>query len=121
MKLGVHVQLIVNDLKNARFGHKSKAMTELDLYKFIQQNDIEYRWQDNNGLRDVMVWIYIIDLSIFHDLINFDYSESGIDCTLVQEHVCFWMDDICKYHDVDMKKVFGEDPIMEQVKESLSN
>ncbi len=78
-------------------------MTELSLYKFIEENNIEYHWDDDN----VIVFINIRDIEEWNNIIDdFLMEESGIECNMKSGYFCFWMQYICEYCDIEMNNVF---------------
>ncbi len=79
-------------------------MTELDLYKFITDNAIEWHRHDRNGNDDVIIFPYIFQLEEFSKLFK-NYDE-GLDIKLMDGYVCIWMRDLCEYYGVEMNNVF---------------
>jgi hypothetical protein len=81
-------------------------MTELQLYKFITDNHIEYHW-------DIVkhdVWMFIP----FHHLYDFNKmlgsgitDEDGIECIMKDGYICFEMVQVCEYFDIDPENVFN--------------
>ena len=83
-------------------------MTELQLYKFITENSVEWYRRDNDGTTDVVV---LPDMSIMQDfcsLVGGNILEKGIDCKLKCGYFAIWMNDICNYFDIDPDNVFFE-------------
>ena len=82
-------------------------MTELDLYKFLNNNDgVQYRWEDNN----ILVWISFYYLKDFTDMIGYNYlSESGMDCNLQNDCICVNITDIAEYHDIDLENILKKE------------
>lgn len=84
-------------------------MTELQLYKFIEEFNPEYRWQDNEGSEDVMMWVSKYHYESFCELFEGSgfFDESGYDATICGGgYLAVWMDDICQYFSIDMANVF---------------
>lgn len=78
-------------------------MTELDLYKFVHDNNCEYHWYDDN----VILFVTILWIDEFNKL--FDYSffdDEGQECIMKKDYFCFWMQDICDYYDIEMSNIF---------------
>lgn len=80
-------------------------MTELDLFKFIQDHNSEYHWHGEEiyffvGDSDFKDFISLLPYSIFDD--------SGIDCKLKDGYLVFEMIGICDYCGIDPKRVFKE-------------
>lgn len=83
-------------------------MKELELYKFIQENDIEYRYQVNYETKkdDLLVWIPFYLVEEFAEMIKSINSDSPTNCCLTENYLCFWMDDICSYFGIELESVF---------------
>lgn len=82
-------------------------MTELELYKFINDNDIEWHWQENDGADDVLVFPHFSQIEEFAKFVK-GISENGFPCTMMNGYFAFWMNDICNYYGIDMEKVFAK-------------
>lgn len=81
-------------------------MTELDLYKFITENDLEYRWQDNKGEEDLLIWIPFYLLEDFTKMINLDYiGESYLDVVLQSNAICLFLSTVCYAYNIDIETV----------------
>lgn len=80
-------------------------MSELELYRFIKDNDIEWSRQGNDGTPDVLIFPYTFQVHDFYKLLKGSIDE-GIRCTLMDGYFAFWMKDICEAHDIDIDKVF---------------
>jgi hypothetical protein len=78
-------------------------MTELQLCKFINDNDIEYRW-DNKKLT---IFVDFHMLMNFTNLIGIHYFyENPIECYLRQAYLCIEMNDICEKSDIKLENIF---------------
>ena len=83
-------------------------MTELELYKFVEKNGLEYHW-DNDDVDVILFipnylipkWVELLKSSIMDD--------EGIKCTMKFKYFCYEMSDICEYFDIDMKNVFEKE------------
>ena len=95
----------------ARGGYqKTKQMTALELYKFINENHIEWRWDTNGNHRDVLIFPSIWVVEDFNDLLSPTvYDDGGIKCVMMDRYFAFWMEDICSYYGIELTEVFGED------------
>jgi hypothetical protein len=83
-------------------------MTELDLYKFINDNNIEWHRQDNDGTPDIIIFPFIFQLDEFYKLLKgYKTDEGGLEIRLFYGYVSVWMNEICEYYDIDIKKVFN--------------
>ena len=81
-------------------------MTELELCKYIKNNDIEWHKRDNNGTEDIIILPDISDLNIFVKLVDKYTIQGGIEGRLMNGYFAFWMKDLCDYYDIDMDNVF---------------
>lgn len=81
-------------------------MTELQLYKYITENDIEYHWRDNKGREDVVILPYIFQLEEFRKMFPECCFDGGIECTLIGSYIAIWMYDICELLDIKLESVF---------------
>lgn len=82
-------------------------MTELELYKFIHDNNIEWHKYENDERRDVLIlpkFRELIDLCSLLSPSIFD--DEGIECRIKQGYVAIWMNDICDHYGIDIDKVF---------------
>lgn len=84
-------------------------MTELQLYKFITENDIEWHAGENNGEPDIIIFIYTWDIKEFCTLIE-NRMDEGIECRLMNGYIAVWMRSVCEYFDINFSNVFkGEE------------
>lgn len=82
-------------------------MTELSLYKFITDNEIEWRWDINKNEEDVLIFIYPWNIEDFNKLFSpFMFDDGGIECVMMDGYFCFWMEDICQHYDIILENVF---------------
>ena len=80
-------------------------MTELELYKFIKDYNIEYHKIDD----EVVIFLSFSELAEFVKLISYNYfDDAGEDIVLKKEFVCIKMKDICQYYDIELQKVFED-------------
>lgn len=83
-------------------------MDKLQLYKFIHDNGIEYRYQYNyeNKKDDLLIWIPFYLVEDFAKLIEYINSDSPTECSLTQNHLCLWMLDICSHFGIELEEIF---------------
>jgi hypothetical protein len=82
-------------------------MTELELYKFIKDNNIEWHKQDNNGEQDVIIFPNTTEVKDFQKLLSYEmFDDGGIECRMMDGYFAFWMKDICEYYGIEIEKVF---------------
>lgn len=82
-------------------------MTELQLYKFIKENNIEYHWCDNNEYWDVIIFVNTCNINEFQSLFTSIYlRDYNLHCVMKDNYFAFYMLDICEYYNIDLKNIF---------------
>lgn len=86
-------------------------MTELDFYKWIKENDPEYRWSTNGGDDDVILWINFRHIQDFVKFINSPslFDEGGIEVRLQEHGIAIWASDVLDHFGIDLEKIFDKD------------
>lgn len=87
-------------------------MTELELYKFITNSNVEWHRESNEGEEDIIIMPYIFNLEDFSKLVkNYDNDGQGLQMRLMNgSYVAIWMRNICEYYGIEINNVFvGED------------
>ena len=80
-------------------------MKAIDLYKFVTKHECEYHWNDENS--DVILFVNIWGIEEFQKIIGArEMDEEGIPCVMKDKYFCFWMYDICEYHDIELTDIF---------------
>lgn len=75
-------------------------MTELELYKFVQGKEIEWRG------KELLLWLNFFDLSEFTELIGFDYlSEGGEEVVLQHDSICIDIVCICENNEINPNNI----------------
>lgn len=81
-------------------------MTELELYKFVEENGIEFHWNGD----DVYMFVDCRDTKDFTELLGSGIlDESGIECRMKEGYFCFEMKDICDYFGIELENVFKKE------------
>ena len=83
-------------------------MTELDLYKFITEKNVEYHWYED---KEVFMCLYVFELENFMELLSKIYGifdDGGIKIILNNGYVSIDMMPICEYCGIDPEKVFTD-------------
>lgn len=78
-------------------------MTELDLYRFLKENEVDMRWDD-----DVLsTWISHWNLDDFTKLCSSSLDDGGRESRLCS-HGMIWIDlvPICEYYGIDPYRIF---------------
>ena len=86
-------------------------MTAIELYKFIEENNIEFHYEDNDGKEDVIIFPYIFHIDKFYQILNAGsiLDDDGIECILKDGYFAIWMNDICAYNGVELSEVFDKE------------
>lgn len=85
-------------------------MTELDLYKFIQENNIEWHWHEFLGGDDVIAFFYFFQIEEFAKILSKDvFDDEGIECVMKDGYLALQMKDICDYYGIEMENVFPKE------------
>ena len=86
-------------------------MTELDLYKFLNDEDNgvqQYNWEGE----EFLVWISLWYLEDFTDMVGYNYlSDGGIDCNLQNDCICIDIVGICEYYDIDLENILEKEEV----------
>jgi len=83
-------------------------MTELELYKFVTKNNIEFN-SVYDSYSDHIVWMFIPFhlLDDFNKLLGVNITDDeGIDVVFKNGYLCFELNYICSYYDIDYKNIF---------------
>lgn len=83
-------------------------MTELDLYKFITKNKVEWHFINKKSKEeDVIVFIDNHFLDDWNKLLGAHITaEEGLECIMKDGYFCFYMNDICEYFGIDYSTIF---------------
>lgn len=85
-------------------------MTEIRLYKFIVNNDIEWHYQENDGIEDVLIFPSVYIIGEFCDLLGPTiFDDEGIVCNLKDGYLAIWMREICDYFGFEMENIFDKE------------
>ena len=80
-------------------------MEEIDLYKFITENNIEWRWQFNSDSNeeDVIIFPYTFQIEDFVKLIG-HIDETGLEMSLMDGYFAIWMGYVCDYYGINIER-----------------
>ncbi|QNB48188.1 hypothetical protein BR63_19085 [Thermanaerosceptrum fracticalcis] len=79
-------------------------MTELQLYKFCQDKEIE--WREDR----LILWIPYSDIEEFVKMIGYDYfSDVGIDVCLLYNCIAVELNEICADFEIDPENILEKD------------
>jgi len=80
-------------------------MTVIDLYKFVNENNLEYHQYDN----DVILFMDFFYLEEFNKLLGPTiFDDDGISCVMKDGYLCFMMQYICDYYGIELIKIFDK-------------
>lgn len=84
-------------------------MKELDLFKWVNEWEPEWRWDTNSASKqdDVIIWISIHALESFFNLLPYSlFDEGSIEARICDRSIAIWASDICYPFDIDVERVF---------------
>lgn len=82
-------------------------MTELELYKFIKDNEIEIDWRLEKHL---YIWIPFYHLEKFTKLLGYDnFFEGGEEVLLQYDCVCVDILDICERFNIEPTNILPKE------------
>ncbi len=81
-------------------------MTELELYKFITENNVEWHKIED----DMYIMPNLNELKDFHDICDPTlFDDDGIECIFKDGYLVIKMEPICNHYDIDIDSVFTKD------------
>jgi len=81
-------------------------MKEIEFYKFIANNGIEYHWHED----EVYFFINTLDAHDFYKILPPSIlDEGGLKCALIDGYFTFEGVHICDYCGIDPKVIFDDD------------
>ena len=82
-------------------------MTSIQLYKFITDNGLEWRWELNEGEEDVILFLPFYLLDEFTKLTN--WSDDWVyECVLKSNCIVLFIQHICDWHGLDIEDIFDK-------------
>ena len=81
-------------------------MTELELYRFITDHNVERSKNEDT----ILVWIYHFLIDDFVKLCWWStFDEWWLDIRLQEDYICLDITSICECHDIDPDNIFKSD------------
>lgn len=81
-------------------------MTELQLYKFIEENDVSLRWDGD----ELIAWISFLWISEFANLLRYDLlSDGGLEVNLQSDCIALDMTEICEHFGIEPENIFAKE------------
>lgn len=85
-------------------------MNAIELYKFINEHNIEWHYGDNDGTEDVIIFPLIYQIEQFFKIIpNAIYDEEGLEFIMKDGYFAIWMLGICESCDIELSEVFNRE------------
>jgi hypothetical protein len=90
-------------------------MTELELFKFTKDNNIENHWyvkRDDLGNIDseeIIYFLFFYQLEEFMKLIKGMDTDEPLDCKLMDGYIGLDILPVCEYYGIDPENVFGHE------------
>ena len=82
-------------------------MTELELYKFCEEKELDWRGKNNEEL---IIWIYIWDIDDFVELVGEDFFvEGGYNVNLQYKQIAFDLVPICECFGIDPEHIYKKE------------
>lgn len=83
-------------------------MKAIELYKYINENNIEWHRQDNEGTPDVIIFPLTFQIEGFMKILSSGvFDDAGIECRIKEGYFAIWMKDICDYYGIELDEVFS--------------
>jgi hypothetical protein len=81
------------------------GMTELDLYKFCNENEMDWRGEK------LIMWIYPSDIQELVDLIGYQsLSEGGLEVVICGTgQIAMEVNEICEWFDIDPERIYAKE------------
>jgi predicted CDP-diglyceride synthetase/phosphatidate cytidylyltransferase len=80
-------------------------MTELNLYKFINENNIEWHYEQDG----IYMFVSFYLLKEFTAMIRTYLSDSVFEVVLKDTYICLKINEICEYFDININNIFNKD------------
>ncbi|GAG32900.1 unnamed protein product [marine sediment metagenome] len=85
-------------------------MKAKDLKQFIEKYNIEWNYADNEGIEDIVIFIYTFQIDRFIKIFTSDlFDDGGRDFTCTGQYFSILMKDICDYYGIELNEVFNKD------------
>jgi len=82
-------------------------MTELELYKFVTENQLEFNFIDDD--KDVILFVNKWVVDDFMDLLSKHSTfldDYGLNAVIKDKYLAVKMADYCEYHTIELSNVF---------------
>lgn len=82
-------------------------MNSIQLYKFITDNCLEWRWTNNEQEDDVILFLPFSSLGGFSIVTEWSDDEP-YPCVLKSNYIALFLKNICEYHGLDIEDIFDK-------------
>lgn len=83
-------------------------MNGLVLYKFINDNNIEWHWCTKDGQDDVWICLYYHQLEDFRKILTLGlFDDEGMEIIMKDDYLVITMNYICEYYDIEITDIFS--------------
>ena len=82
-------------------------MKAIELYRFVNDNSMEWHRIKNGSVMEVFLFIDMIDINEFYKLLTpAIFEDGGIACVLKDGYFAIEMSELCEYYDIELNDVF---------------
>ena len=86
-------------------------MNALDLYKFVNDNKIEYH-KSMSDENEIYLFVNNRLIDKFNKLLGLSIiDDGGLNCVMKDGYIAFEMKYICEYYDIEITEVFDFDEV----------
>lgn len=86
-------------------------MSELDLYKFLNENSIEHHWEGEQ--KELIAWIPFDLLQEFAELIGSNLlSDGGLMVNFQDSYIALDLEPIAEYHDIELENILKKEGVI---------
>lgn len=83
-------------------------MTELELYKFLEENELEYHWE-NEG-KELIAWIPFYHLREFTELLRGNYlTDNELMVNLQDYSIALDLVPIAEYYEIELENILKKE------------
>ena len=87
-------------------------MTELQLYKYVSDNQLEWKWDTIKEEENVLLFLQFDELEGFCKLAKeFFDSDWSIPTWIRSFHAVILMSELCFFYDIEMENVFPKEEL----------
>jgi len=85
-------------------------MSELELYKFLNENSIEHHWEREE--KELIAWIPFCWLQEFAELIGGNcLSDGGLMVNLQNNYIALDLVPVAEYHEIELENILKKEVV----------